>query len=69
LTVRACALLAPPLEQPRLPALPAGVLTTTVKLPGAVIMGDEMVTLSWELLVTAVARVAPLKVTTEEDTK
>jgi hypothetical protein len=69
LTVKICALLVPPLEQPKLPVLPAGVLTTTLKLPGAGIIEDVMVTVSWELLSTAVARAAPLKTTTEEETK
>ena len=32
-------------------------------------MEDVIVTLSWELLATLVARVAPLKTTTEEETK
>lgn len=32
-------------------------------------MSDVMVTVSWELLFTVVARVAPLKTTTEEETK
>ena len=69
LTVRTRPLLVPPLEQPRSPVLPAGVLTTTSKLPGAEIMEDVIVTFSWELLATVVARVAPLKTTTEEETK
>lgn len=59
----------PPLEQPRSPVLPAGVFTMTLKLPEAGIMEDVMVTLSWELFVTVVARVAPLKTPTEEETK
>jgi hypothetical protein len=49
--------------------LPAGVFTSTLKLPGAGIIEEVMVALSWELLVTSVARVAPLRTTTEEDTK
>ena len=61
--------LVPPLEQPRLPLLPAGVCTTTLKLPGPAIMEDEMLTVSWVLLITVVVRVAPLKTTTEEETK
>ena len=69
LTLRTCPLLVPPLEQPRSPVLPAGVLTTTLKLPTAGIMENVMVALSWELLATVVARVAPLKTTTEEETK
>jgi len=32
-------------------------------------MEDVMLTVSWELLITAVARVVPLKITTEEETK
>jgi hypothetical protein len=62
-------LLVPPLEQPRLPLVPAGVWTTTLKLPGPAIMEDVMLTVSWELLVTVVTRVTPLKITTEEETK
>ena len=62
------ALLVPPLEQPTLPLLPAGVCTVTLKLPGAGIMEELMVTVTWELLFTAVTRVAPLKTTTEEET-
>lgn len=62
-------LLVPPLEQPRLPLLPAGVCTATLKPPGAGIMDDVMVAVSWELLFTTVARATPLKTTTEEETK
>ena len=69
LTVKTCPRLVPPLEQPRSPVLPAGVFTTTLKLPGAGTMEDVIVTSSWELLVTAVARGAPLKSATEEDAK
>jgi hypothetical protein len=69
LTVRTRVLLVPPLEQPRLPLLPAGVCTATLKLPGAGIIDDVMVTVSWELLFTTVARATPLKTTTEEETK
>ena len=32
-------------------------------------MEDVMSTVSWELLITVVARVVPLKITTEEETK
>jgi hypothetical protein len=59
----------PPLEQPKSPVVPGGVFTTTLKLPGAGIMEDIVVTLSWEPLATVVASVAPLKTTTEEETK
>jgi hypothetical protein len=69
LTVRIWALLVPPLEQPRSPVLPAGVCTTTLKLPAPGIMEDVMLAVSWELLITLVARVAPLKTITEEETK
>lgn len=69
LTVRTWLLLVPPLEQPRSPLLPAGVCTTILKLPGAGIMEEAILTVSAELLTTTVARVAPLKTTTEEDTK
>ena len=67
MTVMTRALLVPPLEQPTLPLLPAGVCTVTLKLPGAGIMEELMVTVTWELLFTAVTRVAPLKTTTEEE--
>lgn len=69
LTVRTCPRLVPPLEQPRSPVVPPGVCTTTLKLPGAGIMEDVMVTVSSEVLITVVARGAPLKTTTEEETK
>jgi hypothetical protein len=49
--------------------VPAGVFTVTLKFPGAEIMEDVMVAVSWEWLVTTVARVAPLNTTTEEETK
>jgi len=58
----------PPLEQPKSPLLPAGVFTTTSKLPGAGIIEDVMLTVIVDLLITAVERVAPLKITTEEAT-
>ena len=69
LTVRIWALLVPPLEQPRSPLLPAGVCTTTLKVPEAGINEDVMLTVISDLLITALARVAPLKTTTEEETK
>lgn len=69
LTVRIWALLVPPLEQPRSPVVPAGVCTSTLKLPEPGIMADVMLAVSWELLITLVARVAPLKTTTDEETK
>ena len=47
LTVRARALLVPPLEQPRSPLLPAGVCTATLKLPEAGIIEEVMLTVSW----------------------
>jgi len=68
LTVRTRTLLVPPLEQPRLPVLPAGVCTATLKLPGAGIMEEPMATVICELFFTAVARVAPLRSTMEEET-
>jgi len=68
LTVRTRALLVPPLEQPRLPVLPADVCTVTLKLPGAGIMDEPMVAVSCELLFTAVARVAPSRTITEAET-
>ena len=68
MTVRTRTLLVPPLEQPRLPVLPAGVCTVTLKLPGAGIIEEPMVTVSCELLFTVVARVAPSRITAEEET-
>jgi hypothetical protein len=49
--------------------LPAGVFTTTLKLPAAGIIEDVISAVSSELLTTVVARVAPLKTITEEETK
>jgi hypothetical protein len=62
------ALLVPPLEQPTSPVLPAGVFTATSKFPRAGIVEEVMVPASWELLVTAVATVVPLKTIKEEAT-
>jgi hypothetical protein len=58
----------PPLEQPRLLLLPAGVCTATLKLPGPGIIDDLIVTVAWELLATSVASGAPLKTTSEDET-
>ena len=58
----------PPLEQPTSPVVPAGVFTATLKFPRAGIIEEVMVPASWELLVTAVATVAPLKTINEEET-
>ena len=69
MTVRTCARLVPPLEQPRSPVVPPGVCTTTLKLPKAGIIADVIVAVSSELLITAVARVTPLKTTTDAETK
>jgi len=69
LTVRTSPLLVPPLEQPTSLVFPAGVLTATVNFPRPRIMEDVMVAVSWEWLVTMVARVEPLKTMTEEETK
>ena len=49
--------------------MPAGVFTTTLKLPAPGIIEDVIVAVSWELLITLVARVAPLKTITVEETK
>ena len=68
LTVRTRTLLVPPLEHPRLPVLPAGVCTATLKIPGAGIMEELTLTVSCELLFTDVARVAPFRTTTEAET-
>lgn len=67
-TVRTRALLVPPLEQPTSPVLPAGVFTATLKFPTAGIIAEVIVPASWELLVTAVAMVTPLKTIKEEET-
>ena len=48
--------------------MPAGVCTAMLKLPGVGIIEELMVTVSCELLFTAVARVARLRSTTEEET-
>ena len=69
LTVRVWVPLVPPLEQPRLPELPEGVCTWTLKLPAAGTMEDVTLAVSWELLTTVVARGAPLMSMTEEPTK
>jgi hypothetical protein len=58
----------PPLEQPRSTLLPAGVCTVTLKLPGAGIVEEVTVAVTWELVFTAVARGATLKTITEEET-
>jgi hypothetical protein len=68
LTVRTRPPLVPPLEQPRLPLLPAGVFTVTLKAPGAGIIEEVTVAVSWELLSTTVASAVPLKTITEEET-
>jgi hypothetical protein len=67
-TVRTGALLVPPLEQPTSPVLPAAVFTATLKFPRAGIIEEVMVPASWELLVTAVAIVAPLKTISDGET-
>jgi hypothetical protein len=69
LAVKTCVLLVPPLEQPTSPEFPAGVCTTTLKLPTAGIMDDVIVTVISELLTTTVESVVPLKIRTEEATK
>jgi hypothetical protein len=58
----------PPLEQPRSTLLPAGVCTATLKLPGAGIIEELMVAVTWDPLVTTVARGAALKTITDEET-
>src|SRR5712691_10872375 len=69
LTVRTWVLLVPPLEQPRLPVVPEGVCTLTLKLPAAGIMEDVTLAVSTEPLTTVVVRLAPLKTITEDETK
>jgi hypothetical protein len=68
LTVRMRTLLVPPLEQPRLSVLPAGVRTAMLKLPGAWIMEELIVTVARELLSTDVARIVASKTTSDEAT-
>lgn len=62
-------MLVPPLEQPRSPVLPAGVRISMLKPPGAGIAEDGMVTVISVLLTTVAAKIAPLKITSEEETK
>ena len=69
LTVSSWPVLVPPLEQPRSPVLPAGVRISMLKPPAAGIAEDGMVTVSWVLLTTVAAKIAPLKITSEEETK
>lgn len=62
------ALLVPPLEQPRLPELPLGVLTVTLAVPGAEIVSVVIVTCNCSLLTTVVLSVLPSMTTTEDET-
>jgi hypothetical protein len=59
----------PPLEQPSAPLLPAGVFTTTVKLPGAGMAEAVTVAVSWVLLTTVLVSVTPLNSIVEDETK
>ena len=61
-------LLVPPLEQPRSPEFPLGVLTFTVAVPGAEITAVVTVTCNCWLLVARVLIVVPLMTTTEAET-
>ena len=63
------ALLVPPLEQPKSPEVPLGVLTVTLAVPGAVIKAVVMVTCNWAGLVTWVVSVVPLITPTVDETK
>ena len=67
--VKVRVLLVPPLVQPRLLEFPPGVLTATAAVPTSVISELVSVTCSCLLLTIVVGRVAPLKTTTEAETK
>ena len=62
------ALLVPPLEQPRLPEFPLGVLTVTLTAPGAETKAVVIVACICWLFVTLVVSVVPLTTTTEDET-
>lgn len=49
--------------------MPAGVFTSTLKLPAAGIMEEVMLAVTCVLPTTVVARVTPLKITTDAETK
>jgi len=66
--VRVRTLLVPPLLQPTLPELPAGVLTVTFAVPGPEIKSVGSVTCTDSLLRTVVASVVSLMITTEDAT-
>jgi len=62
------ALLVPPLEQPKSPEFPLGVLTVTLAVPGAEITAVVIVTCNCVLLATRVLSAVPLMSTTEDET-
>jgi hypothetical protein len=66
--VKTRALLVPPLEQPRSPEVPLGVLTVTLAVPGAEIKTVVIVTCNSSLLTNVVLSVVPLIITTEDGT-
>src|ERR1700738_5097248 len=66
--VKVRAWLVPPLEQPRFPEFPLGVLMVTVAGPGAAIWDSVRVTCNSFLLTTWVVTVVPLICTTEDET-
>jgi len=68
LTVKTRTLLVPPLEQPTLLVLPAGVCTAMLKDPGAETIEAAIVTVSWVLLVTVEVRAVPLNTASDEET-
>src|SRR4051812_3834712 len=61
--------LVPPLVQPRLLEFPPGVSTATAAVPASVIKVLVSVTCNCLLLVMVVGKAAPLKITTEAETK
>ena len=66
--VKTRALLVPPLEQPRSPEFPLGVLTFTLAVPGADITAVVIVTCNSSLLTKVVLSVVPLTTTTDDGT-
>jgi hypothetical protein len=66
--VRTRGLLVPPLEQPRSPEFPLGVLTVTFAVPGAGITAVVIVACNCWLLVARVLTDLPLTTTTEAET-
>jgi hypothetical protein len=67
--VKTRGLLVPPLEQPRVPEVPPGVLTVTLVVPGPEITAVVIVTCNSEVLTSVVVRPFPLMTTDEDETK